>query len=71
MDIGNNLVTQDAVDLSFKVGKLVQRVRNGEVEAYNALTAGYHDSVKQSSFNMMSIYMLLAIKKTARTSTMY
>ena len=40
MDIGNNLVTQDVIELKSKVSKFVQRVRNGKVEAYNILTGG-------------------------------
>lgn len=67
MDIENDLGTQNAIKPDSKVGELVQRARLGETEAYDALAACYRDGdgVEQSTFNMMSMYMLFC-KKSGR-----
>ena len=66
-DIENDLGTQDAIKPDSKVVELIQRARQGEAEAYDALAACYRDGdgVKQSMFNMMSMYML-SCKKSGR-----
>ena len=60
MDIQNIPISQDTIQLDPKIEKLISQARQGEVKAYNALAVCYRDGdgVKQSVFNMMTMYML-------------
>ncbi len=60
MDIENSPVSQETITPDPRIEKLIQQARLGEIEAYDALAVCYRDGdgVKQSVFNMMTMYML-------------
>lgn len=53
-------VSQENTKPNPKIQRLIQQTRMGEVKAYDTLAVCYRDGdgIKQSSFNMMSMYML-------------
>lgn len=67
MDIENRSIPQEVVTPNPKIEKLIQRARQGEIEAYDALAVCYRDGdgVKKSLFNMMTMYML-SCKKSGK-----
>lgn len=60
-------VSQGLIKPNPKIEKLVQQARRGKTEAYDALALCYRngEGVKQSDFNMMTMY-LLSCKKSGK-----
>lgn len=67
MDIEYCPISQDVNVPNPKIEKLIQQARLGEIEAYDALAVCYRngDGVKQSVFNMMTMYAL-SCKKSGK-----
>lgn len=67
MDIEHCPISQDVNVPNPKIEKFIQQARLGEIEAYDALAVCYcnGDGVKQSVFNMMTMYAL-SCKKSGK-----
>lgn len=67
MDIEHYPISQDVNVPDPKIERLIQQARLGEIEAYDALAVCYRDwnGVKQSIFNMMTMYAL-SCKKSGK-----
>lgn len=67
LDIENDVVSQSRTTPDPKIEMLIQQARQGKTEAYDALAVCYRDGdgVRQSLFNMMTMYSL-SCKKSGK-----
>ncbi len=72
MKVTNTVDTKEKTLAEQKAQTLIQQVRTGDIKAYEQLAACYQDGtgVKQSGFNMLTMYMLLCDRTDLKLSSM-
>lgn len=60
LNLEKGTVSEEAIKMSPKIGELISKARQGDVEAYDALAECYRDGagVVQNDFNMLTMYLL-------------